>query len=150
MIRRPPRSTHCISSAASDVYKRQPLKAESHVARKRDRKRGNRKREESKKGAKLIVVENSVTEELPKQASSSQVRIEQNYIPAYDSFENGVYSVQQDDFLSIQRPEEVEFDLDIFLPEVARSLELSNNAPPSPHSIRDDAAVAFDFSNITW
>eukprot|EP00975_Prorocentrum_lima_P011195 2374681-Prorocentrum_lima.AAC.1 len=23
MIRRPPRSTHCISSAASDVYKRQ-------------------------------------------------------------------------------------------------------------------------------
>eukprot|EP00825_Cyclidium_porcatum_P025477 TRINITY_DN27684_c0_g1_i2.p3 TRINITY_DN27684_c0_g1~~TRINITY_DN27684_c0_g1_i2.p3 ORF type:complete len:150 (-),score=35.36 TRINITY_DN27684_c0_g1_i2:58-507(-) len=25
MIRRPPRSTHCISSAASDVYKRQPL-----------------------------------------------------------------------------------------------------------------------------
>ena len=24
MIRRPPRSTHCISSAASDVYKRQP------------------------------------------------------------------------------------------------------------------------------
>jgi len=28
MIRRPPRSTHCISSAASDVYKRQ-LTAES-------------------------------------------------------------------------------------------------------------------------
>jgi len=26
MIRRPPRSTHCISSAASDVYKRQILK----------------------------------------------------------------------------------------------------------------------------
>eukprot|EP00825_Cyclidium_porcatum_P014928 TRINITY_DN18185_c0_g1_i1.p1 TRINITY_DN18185_c0_g1~~TRINITY_DN18185_c0_g1_i1.p1 ORF type:complete len:118 (-),score=10.60 TRINITY_DN18185_c0_g1_i1:167-520(-) len=25
MIRRPPRSTHCISSAASDVYKRQTL-----------------------------------------------------------------------------------------------------------------------------
>eukprot|EP00826_Nyctotherus_ovalis_P064783 TRINITY_DN9510_c0_g3_i6.p1 TRINITY_DN9510_c0_g3~~TRINITY_DN9510_c0_g3_i6.p1 ORF type:complete len:101 (-),score=9.46 TRINITY_DN9510_c0_g3_i6:277-558(-) len=25
MIRRPPRSTHCISSAASDVYKRQLL-----------------------------------------------------------------------------------------------------------------------------
>ena len=25
MIRRPPRSTHCISSAASDVYKRQDL-----------------------------------------------------------------------------------------------------------------------------
>eukprot|EP00825_Cyclidium_porcatum_P012008 TRINITY_DN16232_c0_g1_i1.p2 TRINITY_DN16232_c0_g1~~TRINITY_DN16232_c0_g1_i1.p2 ORF type:complete len:135 (+),score=31.50 TRINITY_DN16232_c0_g1_i1:145-549(+) len=25
MIRRPPRSTHCISSAASDVYKRQPF-----------------------------------------------------------------------------------------------------------------------------
>jgi len=25
MIRRPPRSTHCISSAASDVYKRQPV-----------------------------------------------------------------------------------------------------------------------------
>ena len=25
MIRRPPRSTHCISSAASDVYKRQNL-----------------------------------------------------------------------------------------------------------------------------
>ena len=25
MIRRPPRSTHCISSAASDVYKRQAL-----------------------------------------------------------------------------------------------------------------------------
>eukprot|EP00825_Cyclidium_porcatum_P031837 TRINITY_DN33784_c0_g1_i1.p4 TRINITY_DN33784_c0_g1~~TRINITY_DN33784_c0_g1_i1.p4 ORF type:complete len:110 (+),score=38.80 TRINITY_DN33784_c0_g1_i1:99-428(+) len=26
MIRRPPRSTHCISSAASDVYKRQLVK----------------------------------------------------------------------------------------------------------------------------
>jgi len=26
MIRRPPRSTHCISSAASDVYKRQANK----------------------------------------------------------------------------------------------------------------------------
>ena len=25
MIRQPPRSTHCISSAASDVYKRQTL-----------------------------------------------------------------------------------------------------------------------------
>ena len=25
MIRRPPRSTHCISSAASDVYKRQDM-----------------------------------------------------------------------------------------------------------------------------
>ena len=25
MIRRPPRSTHCISSAASDVYKRQAI-----------------------------------------------------------------------------------------------------------------------------
>ena len=25
MIRRPPRSTHCISSAASDVYKRQDI-----------------------------------------------------------------------------------------------------------------------------
>eukprot|EP00826_Nyctotherus_ovalis_P013742 TRINITY_DN13757_c0_g1_i9.p1 TRINITY_DN13757_c0_g1~~TRINITY_DN13757_c0_g1_i9.p1 ORF type:complete len:128 (+),score=35.91 TRINITY_DN13757_c0_g1_i9:25-384(+) len=30
MIRRPPRSTHCISSAASDVYKRQELKSELH------------------------------------------------------------------------------------------------------------------------
>jgi len=30
MIRRPPRSTHCISSAASDVYKRQIL-GEKHV-----------------------------------------------------------------------------------------------------------------------
>ena len=34
MIRRPPRSTHCISSAASDVYKRQKdnalQKIESH------------------------------------------------------------------------------------------------------------------------
>eukprot|EP00826_Nyctotherus_ovalis_P050664 TRINITY_DN6242_c0_g1_i9.p1 TRINITY_DN6242_c0_g1~~TRINITY_DN6242_c0_g1_i9.p1 ORF type:complete len:128 (+),score=33.09 TRINITY_DN6242_c0_g1_i9:22-384(+) len=29
MIRRPPRSTHCISSAASDVYKRQDMKAEA-------------------------------------------------------------------------------------------------------------------------
>jgi len=33
MIRRPPRSTHCISSAASDVYKRQsktsPVKAKA-------------------------------------------------------------------------------------------------------------------------
>eukprot|EP00825_Cyclidium_porcatum_P013035 TRINITY_DN1681_c0_g2_i1.p7 TRINITY_DN1681_c0_g2~~TRINITY_DN1681_c0_g2_i1.p7 ORF type:complete len:128 (+),score=29.18 TRINITY_DN1681_c0_g2_i1:119-502(+) len=28
MIRRPPRSTHCISSAASDVYKRQGINAE--------------------------------------------------------------------------------------------------------------------------
>jgi len=28
MIRRPPRSTHCISSAASDVYKRQGLNDE--------------------------------------------------------------------------------------------------------------------------
>ena len=27
MIRRPPRSTHCISSAASDVYKRQEVGA---------------------------------------------------------------------------------------------------------------------------
>eukprot|EP00826_Nyctotherus_ovalis_P061470 TRINITY_DN8752_c0_g1_i13.p1 TRINITY_DN8752_c0_g1~~TRINITY_DN8752_c0_g1_i13.p1 ORF type:complete len:149 (-),score=50.02 TRINITY_DN8752_c0_g1_i13:292-711(-) len=27
MIRRPPRSTHCISSAASDVYKRQVIEA---------------------------------------------------------------------------------------------------------------------------
>ena len=29
MIRRPPRSTHCISSAASDVYKRQPFESEA-------------------------------------------------------------------------------------------------------------------------
>eukprot|EP00826_Nyctotherus_ovalis_P039253 TRINITY_DN3759_c0_g1_i4.p1 TRINITY_DN3759_c0_g1~~TRINITY_DN3759_c0_g1_i4.p1 ORF type:complete len:140 (+),score=11.00 TRINITY_DN3759_c0_g1_i4:25-420(+) len=31
MIRRPPRSTHCISSAASDVYKRQSLNCVSFV-----------------------------------------------------------------------------------------------------------------------
>ncbi len=30
MIRRPPRSTHCISSAASSVYKRQDLDAVVH------------------------------------------------------------------------------------------------------------------------
>jgi len=30
MIRRPPRSTHCISSAASDVYKRQ-MKGQEEV-----------------------------------------------------------------------------------------------------------------------
>ena len=30
MIRRPPRSTHCISSAASDVYKRQVLREDSN------------------------------------------------------------------------------------------------------------------------
>eukprot|EP00826_Nyctotherus_ovalis_P057468 TRINITY_DN7856_c0_g7_i1.p1 TRINITY_DN7856_c0_g7~~TRINITY_DN7856_c0_g7_i1.p1 ORF type:complete len:118 (-),score=10.39 TRINITY_DN7856_c0_g7_i1:230-559(-) len=29
MIRRPPRSTHCISSAASDVYKRQQYRCSS-------------------------------------------------------------------------------------------------------------------------
>ena len=33
MIRRPPRSTHCISSAASDVYKRQAQHADALVAR---------------------------------------------------------------------------------------------------------------------
>eukprot|EP00975_Prorocentrum_lima_P024059 5062021-Prorocentrum_lima.AAC.1 len=35
MIRRPPRSTHCISSAAPDVYKRQDERkrlAKSHLA----------------------------------------------------------------------------------------------------------------------
>ena len=32
MIRRPPRSTHCISSAASDVYKRQVLDSEEKTA----------------------------------------------------------------------------------------------------------------------
>eukprot|EP00826_Nyctotherus_ovalis_P057641 TRINITY_DN788_c0_g3_i2.p1 TRINITY_DN788_c0_g3~~TRINITY_DN788_c0_g3_i2.p1 ORF type:complete len:112 (-),score=11.80 TRINITY_DN788_c0_g3_i2:121-432(-) len=31
MIRRPPRSTHCISSAASDVYKRQLLSLSNWV-----------------------------------------------------------------------------------------------------------------------
>eukprot|EP00825_Cyclidium_porcatum_P004233 TRINITY_DN11971_c0_g1_i1.p2 TRINITY_DN11971_c0_g1~~TRINITY_DN11971_c0_g1_i1.p2 ORF type:complete len:101 (+),score=21.79 TRINITY_DN11971_c0_g1_i1:81-383(+) len=31
MIRRPPRSTHCISSAASDVYKRQIESKYSHL-----------------------------------------------------------------------------------------------------------------------
>eukprot|EP00826_Nyctotherus_ovalis_P056811 TRINITY_DN7746_c0_g1_i2.p1 TRINITY_DN7746_c0_g1~~TRINITY_DN7746_c0_g1_i2.p1 ORF type:complete len:199 (+),score=59.17 TRINITY_DN7746_c0_g1_i2:33-599(+) len=31
MIRRPPRSTHCISSAASDVYKRQPLSYHANI-----------------------------------------------------------------------------------------------------------------------
>ena len=30
MIRRPPRSTHCISSAASDVYKRQHINISDH------------------------------------------------------------------------------------------------------------------------
>ena len=31
MIRRPPRSTHCISSAASDVYKRQGLQIKNRI-----------------------------------------------------------------------------------------------------------------------
>eukprot|EP00826_Nyctotherus_ovalis_P040473 TRINITY_DN3999_c0_g1_i1.p1 TRINITY_DN3999_c0_g1~~TRINITY_DN3999_c0_g1_i1.p1 ORF type:complete len:210 (-),score=62.64 TRINITY_DN3999_c0_g1_i1:250-858(-) len=31
MIRRPPRSTHCISSAASDVYKRQPMNCNKKI-----------------------------------------------------------------------------------------------------------------------
>eukprot|EP00826_Nyctotherus_ovalis_P014626 TRINITY_DN14090_c0_g1_i2.p1 TRINITY_DN14090_c0_g1~~TRINITY_DN14090_c0_g1_i2.p1 ORF type:complete len:365 (-),score=52.50 TRINITY_DN14090_c0_g1_i2:102-1169(-) len=34
MIRRPPRSTHCISSAASDVYKRQVIKCEGQCISK--------------------------------------------------------------------------------------------------------------------
>eukprot|EP00825_Cyclidium_porcatum_P006391 TRINITY_DN1316_c0_g1_i1.p1 TRINITY_DN1316_c0_g1~~TRINITY_DN1316_c0_g1_i1.p1 ORF type:complete len:146 (+),score=27.71 TRINITY_DN1316_c0_g1_i1:95-532(+) len=33
MIRRPPRSTHCISSAASDVYKRQILASLEFISR---------------------------------------------------------------------------------------------------------------------
>eukprot|EP00825_Cyclidium_porcatum_P006011 TRINITY_DN12953_c0_g1_i1.p3 TRINITY_DN12953_c0_g1~~TRINITY_DN12953_c0_g1_i1.p3 ORF type:complete len:134 (-),score=60.00 TRINITY_DN12953_c0_g1_i1:82-483(-) len=35
MIRRPPRSTHCISSAASDVYKRQTQSTWVNIAGKR-------------------------------------------------------------------------------------------------------------------
>eukprot|EP00969_Alexandrium_andersonii_P105687 4662771-Alexandrium_andersonii.AAC.1 len=31
MIRRPPRSTHCVSSAASDVYKRQVRRPDSQA-----------------------------------------------------------------------------------------------------------------------
>eukprot|EP00825_Cyclidium_porcatum_P050931 TRINITY_DN9206_c0_g1_i3.p3 TRINITY_DN9206_c0_g1~~TRINITY_DN9206_c0_g1_i3.p3 ORF type:complete len:117 (-),score=18.10 TRINITY_DN9206_c0_g1_i3:6-356(-) len=34
MIRRPPRSTHCISSAASDVYKRQAYADEPRMRRR--------------------------------------------------------------------------------------------------------------------
>eukprot|EP00825_Cyclidium_porcatum_P004222 TRINITY_DN11964_c0_g1_i1.p2 TRINITY_DN11964_c0_g1~~TRINITY_DN11964_c0_g1_i1.p2 ORF type:complete len:108 (-),score=27.23 TRINITY_DN11964_c0_g1_i1:6-329(-) len=34
MIRRPPRSTHCISSAASDVYKRQVVSTQSTWGKK--------------------------------------------------------------------------------------------------------------------
>ena len=44
MIRRPPRSTHCISSAASDVYKRQERKRERESEREtivRSPTRGN-------------------------------------------------------------------------------------------------------------
>lgn len=129
-----------------------PLQDEAHGARKRDRKRGGRRRDE-KKGAKIKIIENGIAEELPKQALTSQFQIEsieQNYVPVYDSFEHGGYLVQQDDLLSFQRPEEFEFDFDIFIPEAARPLEFPNNAPSSPHSIHDDAAVAFDFSNIAW
>eukprot|EP00826_Nyctotherus_ovalis_P031261 TRINITY_DN2495_c0_g2_i13.p1 TRINITY_DN2495_c0_g2~~TRINITY_DN2495_c0_g2_i13.p1 ORF type:complete len:113 (-),score=36.29 TRINITY_DN2495_c0_g2_i13:152-466(-) len=38
MIRRPPRSTHCISSAASDVYKRQILGSVKRKIRRHIRK----------------------------------------------------------------------------------------------------------------
>ena len=54
MIRRPPRSTHCISSAASDVYKRQVVDVDE------------------KKSAELAIIENIQRENLNifEQASS--------------------------------------------------------------------------------
>eukprot|EP00825_Cyclidium_porcatum_P012421 TRINITY_DN16481_c0_g1_i2.p2 TRINITY_DN16481_c0_g1~~TRINITY_DN16481_c0_g1_i2.p2 ORF type:complete len:200 (+),score=52.82 TRINITY_DN16481_c0_g1_i2:132-731(+) len=48
MIRRPPRSTHCISSAASDVYKRQ-VSTQSTWAQKREETQYKRKLEQNKK-----------------------------------------------------------------------------------------------------
>eukprot|EP00826_Nyctotherus_ovalis_P017241 TRINITY_DN15065_c0_g1_i16.p1 TRINITY_DN15065_c0_g1~~TRINITY_DN15065_c0_g1_i16.p1 ORF type:complete len:105 (+),score=19.32 TRINITY_DN15065_c0_g1_i16:25-315(+) len=36
MIRRPPRSTHCISSAASDVYKRQAYRSKPPAAKTKE------------------------------------------------------------------------------------------------------------------
>ena len=42
MIRRPPRSTHCISSAASDVYKRQGVLQRVDADRRHHRARGSR------------------------------------------------------------------------------------------------------------
>ena len=39
MIRRPPRSTHCISSAASEVYKRQERERERERESERERER---------------------------------------------------------------------------------------------------------------
>eukprot|EP00826_Nyctotherus_ovalis_P040326 TRINITY_DN3969_c0_g1_i2.p1 TRINITY_DN3969_c0_g1~~TRINITY_DN3969_c0_g1_i2.p1 ORF type:complete len:201 (+),score=66.94 TRINITY_DN3969_c0_g1_i2:22-603(+) len=47
MIRRPPRSTHCISSAASDVYKRQVIdsKLEEEAAESKEKIKSEVKRE---------------------------------------------------------------------------------------------------------
>eukprot|EP00825_Cyclidium_porcatum_P046912 TRINITY_DN7497_c0_g1_i1.p3 TRINITY_DN7497_c0_g1~~TRINITY_DN7497_c0_g1_i1.p3 ORF type:complete len:104 (-),score=31.08 TRINITY_DN7497_c0_g1_i1:54-365(-) len=44
MIRRPPRSTHCISSAASDVYKRQLDMQQSQQDAQRERQEKTKRR----------------------------------------------------------------------------------------------------------
>eukprot|EP00825_Cyclidium_porcatum_P049104 TRINITY_DN8411_c0_g1_i2.p3 TRINITY_DN8411_c0_g1~~TRINITY_DN8411_c0_g1_i2.p3 ORF type:complete len:168 (-),score=42.39 TRINITY_DN8411_c0_g1_i2:546-1049(-) len=53
MIRRPPRSTHCISSAASDVYKRQVSTQSTWVWDERKAWLENRKKEQEQKAVEL-------------------------------------------------------------------------------------------------
>eukprot|EP00826_Nyctotherus_ovalis_P017404 TRINITY_DN15125_c0_g1_i21.p1 TRINITY_DN15125_c0_g1~~TRINITY_DN15125_c0_g1_i21.p1 ORF type:complete len:248 (+),score=28.38 TRINITY_DN15125_c0_g1_i21:30-746(+) len=57
MIRRPPRSTHCISSAASDVYKRQPLcrRSSGYVIDENSRKMIRKVLESGAQGETILI-----------------------------------------------------------------------------------------------
>lgn len=115
----------------------------------RKRKKHSRKKEESKKAKKIKIIENGIVEELPVVPQLRIESIEQNYISVYGTLEQAAYSVQ-DDLASVQRPEDVDFDFDIVLPETIRPLELPNNALHAPFYPYEEPPVSFDFSNINW
>lgn len=115
----------------------------------RKRKKHNKKKEESKNPRKMKIIENGIMEELPLASQLQIESIEQNFIPAYSTLEQMVYSVQ-DDLVSAQGPEEVDFDFDIVLPETIRPLELPNNSLHAPFYSYEETPISFDFSNINW
>eukprot|EP00826_Nyctotherus_ovalis_P009776 TRINITY_DN12589_c0_g2_i1.p1 TRINITY_DN12589_c0_g2~~TRINITY_DN12589_c0_g2_i1.p1 ORF type:complete len:320 (+),score=41.19 TRINITY_DN12589_c0_g2_i1:22-960(+) len=81
MIRRPPRSTHCISSAASDVYKRQEYKEASHSPVRRDKSKAHaviRKCHYKKVFKRKTAIKNTVAH-LHNDKSGSQKEVTGNF-----------------------------------------------------------------------
>eukprot|EP00825_Cyclidium_porcatum_P017972 TRINITY_DN20618_c0_g1_i1.p1 TRINITY_DN20618_c0_g1~~TRINITY_DN20618_c0_g1_i1.p1 ORF type:complete len:227 (+),score=52.05 TRINITY_DN20618_c0_g1_i1:112-792(+) len=125
MIRRPPRSTHCISSAASDVYKRQGINAEYMG---RELVSSKLKYEDFIKKSDIMVSQGQLQQSKVQLCAENNIplKLTQNTISSEDSQDNQDDSASQENLSSVN---------------LIKSKQLSQSQSKQPSDSKDNIDV---------